>query len=117
MIPVLLIMTSNAPDTTYLDKMKNYQQALTMFVGPTELFISGDTLQLRDYSKTDWSWYFDGEAKLKRHETVFPQKCRWVYEMGSTLVNNPSKDSPVSVINWFRGVFSFMPGLPCRPSW
>ena len=41
MIPVLLIMTSNSPDTTYLDKMKNYQQVLTMFVGPTELFISG----------------------------------------------------------------------------
>ena len=69
-------MTSNSPDTTYLDKMKNYQQVLTMFVGPTELFISGDTLQLKDYSKTDWPWYFDGEAKLKRHETVFPQECR-----------------------------------------
>ena len=64
-IPVLLIMTSNSPDTTYLDKMKNYQ---------------------KDYSKTDWPWYFDGEAKLKRHETVFPQECRRVYEMGSTLV-------------------------------
>ena len=55
-IPVLLIMTSNSPDTT------------------------------KDYSKTDWPWYFDGEAKLKRHETVFPQECRRVYEMGSTLV-------------------------------
>lgn len=85
-IPVLLIMTSNSPDTTYLDKMKNYQQVLAMFVGPTELFISGDTLQLKDYSKTDWPWYFDGEAKLKRHETVFPQECRRVYEMGSTLI-------------------------------
>jgi hypothetical protein len=64
----------------------HYQQVLTMFVGPTELFISGDTLQLKDYSKTDWPWYFDGEAKLKRHETVFPQECRRVYKMGSTLV-------------------------------
>lgn len=82
-IPVLLIMTSNAPDTAYLDKMKNYQQTLTGFVGPTEILVSGDTLQLKDYSKTDWPWsYFDPEAKRKRHDTVFPQECRRAYEMG-----------------------------------
>ena len=45
-VPVLLIMTSNAPDTMYLDKMRNYQQTLSTFVGPAELLISGDTLQL-----------------------------------------------------------------------
>ena len=83
---MLLIMTSNAPDTAYLDKMKNYQQTLTGFVGPTEILISGDTLQLKDYSKTDWPWsYFDPEAKQKRHETVFPQECRRAYEQGAKL--------------------------------
>ena len=41
LIPVMLIMTSNAPDTMYLDKMKNYQQTLSAFVGPTEILISG----------------------------------------------------------------------------
>ena len=55
-IPVMLIMTSNAPDTMYLDKMKNYQETLSAFVGPTEILIAGDTLQLKDYSKTDWKW-------------------------------------------------------------
>ena len=61
-IPVMLIMTSNAPDTMYLDKMKNYQQTLSAFVGPTEILIAGDTLQLKDYSKTDWKWtLFDVE--------------------------------------------------------
>ena len=28
---------------------------------------------------------------------------RWA----ALLFNNPSKDSPVPVINWFRGVFSY----------
>ena len=37
----MLIMTSNAPDTMYLDKMKNYQHFLKALVGPTEILISG----------------------------------------------------------------------------
>ena len=85
-IPVLLIMTSNAPDTMYRPKMENYQQVLSNFVGPTELLISGDTLQLKDYSKTDWEWsLFDPEAKKARHETVFPQECQKAFEMGAAL--------------------------------
>lgn len=85
-IPVMLIMTSNAPDTMYLDKMKNYQQTLSAFIGPTEILIAGDTLQLKDYSKTDWKWtLFDPEAKQKRHETVFPQECQRAFAMGADL--------------------------------
>ena len=87
-IPVLLIMTSNAPDTMYANLMQGYQQTLSRFVGPTELLVSGDTLQLKDYSKTDWAWtMFDPEAKKLRHETVFPQECRKAYDMGSALVS------------------------------
>lgn len=36
-IPVLLIMTSNAPDTAYTDLLNGYQQTLNTFVGPTEV--------------------------------------------------------------------------------
>jgi multimeric flavodoxin WrbA len=73
MIPVLLIMTSNAYDTAYLDLLNNYKQTLSRFVGPAEVFVSGNTLQLKDYSKTDWQWsMFDPEAKQIRHDTVFP---------------------------------------------
>ena len=87
-IHVLLIMTSNAPDTAYKGLLNNYQQTLNRFVGQTEVLISGDTLQLKDYSKTDWSWsMFDPEAKQKRHDTVFPEECRKAFEMGKTLVN------------------------------
>ncbi len=86
-VPVLLIMTSNAPDTAYLPLVKNYQQTLNRFVGPTEILISGNTLQLKDYGKTDWPWtMFDPEAKQKRHETVFPEECRKAFDIGANLV-------------------------------
>ena len=85
-IPVLLIMTSNAPDTAYRGLLNNYQQTLSRFVGPTEVFVSGNTLQLKDYSKTDWQWtMFDPTAKKERHDTVFPQECRKVYEIGEAM--------------------------------
>ena len=86
-IPVLLIMTSNAPDTAYTEKLNGYQQTLNRFVGPTEVLVSGDTLQLKDYSKTDWPWsMFDPNAKQKRHETVFPEECRKAFDLGTALV-------------------------------
>lgn len=86
-IPVLLIMTSNAPDTAYQGLLQNYKQTLSHFVGPTEVFVSGNTLQLKDYSKTDWQWtMFDPTAKKERHDTVFPQECQKAFDMGKALV-------------------------------
>ena len=85
-IPVLLIMTSNAPDTYFTDMMENYRQTFCRFVGPTEVFISGDTLQLKDYTKTDWPWsIFDPAAKQIRHDTVFPQECAKISAMAAKL--------------------------------
>ena len=85
-LPVLFIMTSNAPDTGYLNLVGNYQQTLNRFVGPTEVLVSGDTLQLKDYSRTDWPWtMFNPEAKQQRHETVFPEECRKAFQMGAAL--------------------------------
>lgn len=87
-IPVLLVMTSNAPDDSYVDLVKNYQDTLSRYVGPTKTFISGNTLQLKDYSKTDWVWsLFDVEAKKERHETVFPKECEQIYELGAILLD------------------------------
>lgn len=86
-IPVLLIMTSNAPDTMYSGLVQNYQNTLSRFVGPTDTLVSGNTLQLKDYSKTDWEWtMFDPEAKKQRHETVFPQECQAAFDKGVALV-------------------------------
>ena len=86
-IPVLLIMTSNAPDTNYADLLEGYRQTLDRFVGPTEVLVSGNTLQLKDYAKTDWPWtFFDPETKYAHHESVFPEECKKAFELGASLV-------------------------------
>ena len=85
-IPVLLIMTSNAPDTMYAGLLEGYRRTLSGFVGPTRVLVSGDTLQLKDYGRTDWPWsLFDAEAKRRRHETVFPEERRRAYETGAEM--------------------------------
>ena len=86
-IPALHIMTSNAPDTMYKELIDSYQQTMCRFVGPTEVLVSGNTLQLKDYGKTDWPWtMFDPDAKIQRHETVFSEEMKKAYEMGKALV-------------------------------
>ena len=86
MIPVLLVMTSNAPEGMYSDLLSGYSNTLSRFVGPCEVFVSGNTLQLNDYSKTDWKWsMFDPEAKRIRHETVFPEECRRISELAERM--------------------------------
>ncbi len=88
-IPVLFIMTSNAPDTMYTSLIENYKQTLSRFVGPTATFLAGHTLKLKDYSKTDWPWsIFNQEEKIQRHETVFPEECKKVFELGKRIFNN-----------------------------
>ncbi|MBR3035875.1 MAG: flavodoxin family protein [Lachnospiraceae bacterium] len=88
-IPVLLFMTSNAQDTAYLHLLQGYQNTLERFIGPTKVFVSGNTLQLKDYSKTDWPWtLFDPKAKMKRHETVFPEECRQAFEAGAAMIRS-----------------------------
>ena len=86
-VPVLLIMTSNAPDTMYAGLLDEYRQTLSTFVGPAEVLVSGETLQLKDYGATDWQWtMFDAEARKERHETVFPAECEKAFEMGKALI-------------------------------
>ena len=86
-VPVLLIMTSNAPEGSYAQLLEGYRQTLSRFVGPAQVLVSGNTLQLRDYSKTDWPWtMFDPKAKLQRHESVFPQERKAAFDAGAALV-------------------------------
>ncbi|MDO4533646.1 MAG: NAD(P)H-dependent oxidoreductase [Coriobacteriia bacterium] len=86
-IPVLLIMTSNAPEDMYAGLLEGYQRTLSAFVGPTDVLVAGDTLQVKDYSKLDWEWtMFDPAAKQQRHETVFPQQRQAAFEKGAALV-------------------------------
>ena len=92
-IPVLMIMTSNASEDFYAkigydEMLKRYQSTLGTFVGPTKILISSDTLQVKDYSRYNWTM-FDPEHKKERHETVFPEDKQKAFTLGEQMVNNP----------------------------
>ncbi len=87
--PALFIMTSNMPEEGYrsgaaADMIRRYQDGLTSSVGPTEVFISGDTLQVKDYSRYHWT-LFDPAHKQKRHDAVFPKEKERVFRLGAAL--------------------------------
>ena len=88
-IPVLLIMTSNASEEAYpaigYDAMlKRYENTLNNFVGPTHIMICGNTLQVNDYSRFNWTM-FDPNAKKERRETVFPLEREKAFTLGAEL--------------------------------
>ena len=87
-IPVLMIMTSNAaeafyPQIGYDEMLKRYQGT---FVGPTKILISSDTLQVKDYSRYNWTM-FNPEAKKARHEAVFPEDKQKAFNLGAQMVS------------------------------
>ena len=87
--PVLFIMTSNAPDEMYDNgpygaMVQEYCSGLERGIGPAKAFIAGNTLQVSDYSRFNWTM-FDADAKKERHETVFPQEKQAVYELGAAM--------------------------------
>lgn len=92
-IPVLFVMTSNAPEEMYTPEfygrvVSNYQQSLSAFVGPTKVLISANTLQVNDYEKYNWTM-FDPAAKKVRHETVFQEEKKSAYALGAEMVTTP----------------------------
>lgn len=89
LIPVLMIMTSNSSEDFYsqigYDKMlENYQSMLSRMVGPTKIMICGDTLQVNDYSKYNWTM-FDPETKKIRHEEIFPEDMKKAFLLGAKM--------------------------------
>jgi len=89
-IPVLLITTSNVAEDfydriVYTAMLDRYRRTLEGQVGPTELLIAGDTLQVADYGPYDWT-IFDPAAKQARREQVFPTQRQQARAMGADLV-------------------------------
>lgn len=89
LIPIRLIMTSNCPEEAYAKAgydtlLDSYQKTLDKFVGPTEIFTCGDTLQVKDYSKYNWT-LFDAEKKKQRHDETFETYLDRAFLMGARL--------------------------------
>jgi len=90
MIPVLFITTSNCDESIYnkigyTAMLEGYKNMLERFVGPAKIMICGNTLQVDDYSKYDWT-VFDPVQKKVNHEVAFPLKLKEAYEFGAGLV-------------------------------
>lgn len=88
-IPVLFIMTSNAPEEFYTPEgygrvISNYQNTLGAFVGPTKTLIAGNTLQVNNYEKYNWT-LFDTEAKQIRRRDVFPKEKSEAFNLGAQM--------------------------------
>ena len=92
-IPVLFIMTSNCPKEVYAPlgyskTVSNYQKALSEAVGNTKVMIAGNTLQVKDYSRFNWTM-FDPAAKQERHDKVFPEEQKNAFALGAQMVKKP----------------------------
>ena len=88
-IPVLLIMTSNVAEaayerTGYDEMLAGYEGTLNNHIGPTKVLISGDTLQVEDYSRFNWT-IFDPEAKKARRAEVFPTEKEKAFGLGKDM--------------------------------
>lgn len=88
-IPVLLIMSSNCSEAAYdavgyTEMLEKYRSTLSNFVGETKFFTCGDTLQVSDYSRYDWTM-FDPEAKKQRHEETFGTYLQEAFQMGAEV--------------------------------
>ena len=57
-------------------------------VGPTKVMVCGDTLQVKDYSKYNWTM-FNPEEKKSRHNEVFPGEMKKAFSLGAEMVNKP----------------------------
>jgi len=68
----------------YSAMLEQYKNTLERFVGPTQLFVCGDTLQVKDYALYNWTM-FDAAAKQRRHTETFSAYLRKAYEWGKAL--------------------------------
>lgn len=89
-IPVLLITTSNCTEKAYdaigyTAMLDSYKGTLDRFVGPTQVFVCGNTLQVKDYSRFNWTM-FDPEEKKKHHDETFSAYLEKAFVAGRNMV-------------------------------
>lgn len=88
-IPVLLVMTSNCAEEMYdavgyTSMLDSYKNMLGNFVGPTKVLTCGNTLQVSDYSKFNWT-LFDPEKKRQHHDETFDSYLEKAFSMGQEM--------------------------------
>ena len=89
-IPVLFIMTSNAPDAAYEEGgmydglIKRYQGTFSGIIGPTKVVLAADTKQVNNYDIYNWTM-FDAAHKIARHEEVFGSKLEEAKAIGKEM--------------------------------
>lgn len=91
LIPVLFIMTSNSPEEFYskmgYDRtLETYKNRLNAMIGPTRIMTCGNTLQVKDYSKFNWTM-FNPEEKQRHHDETFPHELEKAFASGQKLVS------------------------------
>ena len=83
-IPVVMILTSNVPEEYDAQLLNQYKNSLENFIGPTQTLVSGNTLQVNDYEKYNWTM-FDPEEKRERREKVFPKERQTAFSLGAKM--------------------------------
>ncbi|MDR1031408.1 MAG: flavodoxin family protein [Treponema sp.] len=88
-IPSVLIYTMNIGESMldgagYTAKFKFYEDSFDRFLGPAKTLVSTETWQTTDYGQYEMTM-FDGEARKKRRDEVFPVDRRKAFELGAGL--------------------------------
>ena len=66
-------------------KDRELQDRPKRFIGPTRTLVSGETLQVKDYSKFNWTM-FDPQQRMERRERVFPEELKKAFSMGASIL-------------------------------
>lgn len=69
----------------YKQRFENTERFLIRILGSSEMLLSFDTYQFKDYSKVV-ATRFNPEQKLKRRQEIFPQDLQKAFEMGARFV-------------------------------
>ena len=72
-------------DLSDAELLARYKGTLEAFIGPTQTLATGNTLQVNNYERYNWTMFNAGE-KQQRRETVFPQERKAAFEMGAEML-------------------------------
>jgi multimeric flavodoxin WrbA len=91
-LPTALIYTMNVSEAVmasvgYAEKFRFYEDRFTALIGPAKTLVSTETWQTPDYSKYEMTM-FDGDARKKRRQEVFPRDMRKAFDLGAALIGN-----------------------------